>query len=46
MKIALDRPVAGYTELATDPTREMTFGVVGFAGHHAERLLRNRAAVA
>lgn len=34
MKIVLDRPVAGYTEIATDPTRERTADLVGFCGWH------------
>lgn len=34
MKIVLDRPIEGYTEIATDPTRERTFGIVDFVGWH------------
>lgn len=34
MKIVLDRPVRGFTEIANDPTRERTSGVTGFAGWH------------
>lgn len=32
MKIVLDRPVYGYTEIATDPTRERTPGLPGWHG--------------
>ena len=32
MKIVLDRPVYGYTEIATDPTRERTPSLPGWHG--------------